>query len=170
MLGSSASAPLVAHFAAAGDISSPGALQLFGLLSSVLKACSSGSSPAVAAARMQAVGAASKGRQPVITVVGAAVCSMLSVALDKDLSAGQPESSSSTSEEGRDAYTAVLPWLVLLGRFCSACALLMQDWQGSRESSGASSSYQHPQRTVQESAAIVDSLLLLQDSMAGVVQ
>jgi hypothetical protein len=94
---------------------------------------------------------------------------MLSAALDKGASAGQPESSSSTCV-GRDAYTAVLPWLVLLGRFCNACALLVHDWQGSGKSSGTSSSYQQPQRTVQASAAIVDSLLLLQDSMAGVVQ
>ena len=181
--GGSASSPLVAHFAAAGDVSSPGAMQLFGMLSSLLKVCSSGitaagstavagsaASPAAAAERMLAVGIAITARQPVSTVVGAAVCSMLMAALDKSSSSDQGESSSSSA--GRSASTAALPWLVLLGRCCAACAVLVQYWQGSDESaaSGSLSSYRQPQQTVQEGVTLVNHLLLLQDGLAAVVQ
>jgi hypothetical protein len=153
-------------------------MQLFGMLSSLLKVCSSGitaagstavagsaASPAAAAERMLAVGIAITARQPVSTVVGAAVCSMLMAALDKSSSSDQGESSSSSA--GRSASTAALPWLVLLGRCCAACAVLVQYWQGSDESaaSGSLSSYRQPQQTVQEGVTLVNNLLLLQDGL-----
>jgi hypothetical protein len=93
---------------------------------------------------------------------------MLMAALDKGSSIDQFDNSSSSA--GRSAKTAALPWLVLLGRCCAACAVLVPYWQGSVESSAASSSYQQPQQTVQEGVALVNNLLLLQDSLASVVQ
>lgn len=129
------SGPLVARIAAAGDVSSPDALQLFGLVCSWLKLyTASGGDTSIAASRMLAHVLAvdssaamdsstihTMDQQTISTAVLAAVSSLVKAAIGGGDSSGM-YSGSSSSTGGSKACKAVLPWLVLIGRSCSAWA------------------------------------------------
>ena len=151
------SGPLVA---AAGNVSSPEALQLFGLLCSMLKLYSSSSSNI----DDKMAGNTSVEQQNIST----AVSSMVRIALTQGSAAhGAHTSSSSTADAG--SCTAVLPWLVLLGRCCWGAATLLQDWQVNLDSDGLPDSLQGIQ-WIMDRCVLVHNLQLLQSSLAGVVK
>jgi hypothetical protein len=143
---------LVIAAAAAGDVSSPEALQLFGLLCSLLKkehassssGGSSSSSSTIAVAKV--LGGLGGDKDDVSTSVLAAVISMLGFAMKSDPSQESAQeapsscssSSSSSSSSISSTVAAALPWLVLLGRCCRASAVLVQRWQGSMKPEGHS--------------------------------
>jgi hypothetical protein len=112
--------PLVIPVAAAGDAGSPDALQLQGLLASVLKVYSSIDAPALRSL------CDSHLILPMVVnnLIHAAYHVMLP-ALD---SIGG-SSSGSIGGGGQPPCAVALPWLVLLGRCCFASAALMQHWR-----------------------------------------
>jgi hypothetical protein len=65
---------------------------------------------------------------------------------------------------------AALPWLVLLGRCCYACAALVHHWQGQFPSGGPSAGLQQLQWTLHHERDLTKRLLLLQGTLADVVQ
>jgi hypothetical protein len=173
---------LVASLASAGDVSSPDALQVFGLLCSLLKvhtnstssrSSSDGSTGSGGVASTltgdsmdQRVRAAVSTAAPLLArlisrigaggsnfaqvdVIAAVVTSvecMLLVAVGgavpcaDDSPHAQPCSSSTA---GSLDCRPALPWLVLLGRCCCACAVLAKQWQAKLESDGPLASLDH---------------------------
>jgi hypothetical protein len=67
-------------------------------------------------------------------------------------------------------YTAALPWLALLGRYCGTCAVVVQQWQVSMESDGQSSSLKHIKWLAAHRFILAQTLLQLHLSLASVVQ
>jgi hypothetical protein len=161
--------PLVAPIVAAGDVSSPDAVQLFGLLCSLLKACPKlcGISKIPADSLDEDLE-----QEGVSTAVLTAVSDMLKVALDMG-SRGTHlvgnSSSCSSSDAGSSACTAALPWVVLLGRCCGTCDVLMQHCQHSLESDDAAVSLQ-PQQWTMHRQILTNNMQLLQASLTDVVQ
>ena len=156
------SGPLVAPLAAAGDVSSIEALQLFGLLCSLLKLYSINSSSNDTAAVMIAVAEAEQ-QQSVAT----AAFSMLSTALGSGASHTHPSSSSSPASSC--ACAAALPWLALLGRFCCTCAVRLQQRQDTLEADTQPASWKHFQ-WLSYRDALAHTLQQLQSSLLDVVQ
>jgi hypothetical protein len=154
------SGPLVAPLIAAGDATSPNALQLFGLLCSLLKVCSSSHAPAGSFGEIQE-------DNFVRIAVLEAVCFMLKVAMDSSASGHSLGSSS-------DKHTTALPWLVLLGRCCHSCAVLMQHCQhslGSDEAAVTASLMSlQPQQWVAHQQTLAYNIQELQLILAGVVR
>jgi hypothetical protein len=137
---------LVAAHSTAGDVSSPDALQQFGLLVSLQQTYS-------------------KLDIQHMPEVLAAVCSMADAAVDRppfcaEHSGAQRAAGSSSG----CACTAALPWLVLLGRCCYVCAVLVQRWQVHSETNGA-----FPGSLIQR-MGILEALQQLHSSLTGVVQ
>jgi hypothetical protein len=165
--------PLAAAFAATEEVSSPDALQLFGLLCSLLKVYNSSQSSRrilEVMARQRTVG--SNGMWDVSTAVLAAASAVMKAAMDSGLSRTSPTTtSSSSSTGGSSAVAAVLPWLVLLGRCCGACALLVQHWQGHLHLDGPANpnSYQTILWDMYRSE-VAKNLQQLRSSLARVVQ
>ena len=171
----------VAAAVAAGDASSSDAMQLLGLVCSLLKVCNSSSSPVAAALMMNGGGSSAKIQQ-LNTAVSAAVTSMVKAALDSTAGSSpqtgtHPGSSSSSStagssnggNAGSSGCAAALPWLVLLGRCCHACTVPVLQWQATVQTSGAAAIAQHGQWTTHR-RLLGTNLHQLQSSLAGVVQ
>ena len=160
--------PLVELVAAAGDVSSPEALQLFGLLSSLLKLYSMDSSSinlmvSAAAGTCEA----RSSLQPLY--VSTAVTAMVKLAIAQGYVEVGALNSSSTGTPVAGSCTAALPWLMLLGRCCWGAALLMQRWQAQLESEGHVVTLQHPHWFLYR-WGLVQNLQLHQSSLADVVQ
>jgi hypothetical protein len=153
---------LVAPIAAAGDASSPDAVQLFGLLCSMLKmyniSSSTGSSTGTGAAiaTLLAAGAPAKELWEVITLVLGGVSCMLKAAMGNSTSTGS------------SACTAALPWLVLLGRCCRAGAVMLQFWQCSLAANASFASSQ--QLWIDHREDLANLLRQLQSTLARPVQ
>jgi hypothetical protein len=141
--------PLVASVAAAG-VCSPDGLQLFGLLCSLLKVYSNGSSSmtyTLLQLELSSDSSASGNVQPPVhttTAVLAAVADVLIAGLSSCSSSGDPLNSSNSSA-GSSACIAALPWLVLLGRCCCTCAVLMQHCQRLLQSDDAATTFRPQQ-------------------------
>jgi hypothetical protein len=162
-------AAAIAVIAAPGEVSSPDALQLFGLLCSLLKVYDRSQSSrriAEVMARQNTVG--SCGLWDVSTAVLAAASTVMKAAM---ASGPSGSSSSCSSTGGSSAVVAVLPWLLLLGRCCRACALLVQQWQGHPYLNGPANpgSYE-PFLWVMYKSEVYKNLQQLQSSLACVVQ
>jgi hypothetical protein len=167
---------LVAPLIAAGDVGCVEALQLSGLLCSLLKldGINSRGSRDDMMADMLAVAKAEQ-QQSVAT----AVLTMLSSALGSSSSHTQRGSSHSSSHSSSNssgststssrACTAALPWLALLGRYCCACAVLVQQWQVSLESDAQGISLKHIQWLMHR-WVLAHTLQQLHLSLANVVQ
>jgi hypothetical protein len=137
---------MVAAHSTAGDVSSPDALQQFGLLVTLQQTYS-------------------KLDIQHMPEVLAAVCSMADAAVDRppfcaEHSGAQRAAGSSSG----CTCTAALPWLVLLGRCCYVCAVLVQRWQVHSETNGA-----FPGSLIQR-MGILEALQQLHSSLTGVVQ
>ena len=149
LLLNASSGHLVAPLVAAGEFCSPCALQLFGLLCSLLKACSKASDRLLVAALLldkEDCRYLPPEEQDVSTAVLAAVSCMLMGALNSASSGACPSSSDNSSSNssgggggGGTSSTAAalssstntpcaaaLPWLWLLGRCCCVSAVLTQ--------------------------------------------
>jgi hypothetical protein len=168
----STSGPLVAPLAAAGDVSSIEAMQLFGLLCSMLKLYSNSSISTDMLADTKGLAKAEQQEDAAI----AAALSMLSTALGVGSSRAQPGSShnssgnnSTSSPASSRACAAALPWLWLLGRYCCACSVLVQQWQVSLVPDGQGVNLKHNQWRVYR-FVLAKTLLQLQLSLANVVQ
>jgi hypothetical protein len=160
--------------AAVAGSSNPDVLQLFGLLCSCLKVYSNGSITSVPTQRMWTDFFCQPGadQQDVSTGVVAAVGSMVKAGLDSASSSSHPGSSSSAAGHNTtssSACTAALPWLVLLGRCCHACAALVQHWQISLQYDGPPTSLQHAEM-IKCTKVLAQNLHQLQSSLADVVQ
>jgi hypothetical protein len=180
--------PLLEPTAAAGDVGSLDALQLFGLLCSWLKAFSgTGSSTTDPETGMLAF------ESPSNCLFVARVSSLLEIALHSSSSSGHPGNSSSSSSSSSSnapsnssslristscstaasrTFTAALPWLVLLGRCCYACGVDAQRWQvslGCHPSDGPAASLQHLQ-WLTHGPILAQNLQQLQSSLAAVAQ
>jgi hypothetical protein len=170
--GTSFTGPLVASMASAGDVSSPDAMQLFGTLCSLLKVYySSHGSILEMMARNMPAGCWNTGMWDVNTAVLAAASAMLKASMDSGSPCAHPSTtrSSSSSTAGSPACTAVLPWLVLLGRCCGACALLVQHWRGNWGGSHEFASFQ-PMLWIMYGNEVGKDLQQLQSSLADVGQ
>jgi uncharacterized membrane protein YgcG len=134
------SGPLTVYTAAAASVGSPDSLQMVGLMFSLLKLFHNDSSNSNAAVCFMA----GLELRDVRTTVMAALAPILRAALDSTSvddgkhpgsSSGSSSSSSSSSTGGNRApVTVAVPWLVLLGRWCGAAAMLVQYAPGSHES------------------------------------
>jgi hypothetical protein len=162
---------LVAPLVAAGDVSSSDAMELFGLLCSMLKAH-----------RVSDV-------QHMPLAVTFAVCSMVDAAVSSSLIDAEPGStaqqassssygsSSSGGGSSSSASTAALPWLVLLGRCCYDCAGTVHHWQAAIEPAAAGGRVSDGWKTIQMLGILGTgfrdagvALQQLQGSLGGVVQ
>jgi hypothetical protein len=155
----SASAPLVGPIVEAGDVGSPSALQLFGLLCSLLKYCSR---------RLSHV-PADTAQQPADNDVNTAALVLLPVGVSTMVGTALGGHSSGSSSAGSSAYTAALPWLVLLGRCCRLCADLAHYCRSSLGSANPPASYQPHQWAIHQHT-LAYNLRHLQFSLSGVVQ
>jgi hypothetical protein len=106
-------------------------MQLFGLLCSLLKVYSIGSEKFMPVATIYTTNSCYRPEteDDISTAVIAAVTTMLRGSL-------QPGLNPSSSDAGSRTCTAALPWLVLLGRCCFACAALTQYLQDNQGSGG----------------------------------
>jgi hypothetical protein len=173
-VGPDAAQQFLAPAAAAEGVSSPDAVQLFGLLCSMLKVYTSKVSQLVAQAATGMIFVSFTGEdQRVGSAALAAVAFMLTAAFGSESTAS--ESSSTAGSSARDTAAAVLLWLVLLGRCCYACAVLVQHWQAGAGSDSDSESEGLP-NSCQSILWLLDRpgfarmLQQLQLSLAGVVQ
>jgi hypothetical protein len=157
---------LVAPIAAAGDLSSPKALQLFGLLYCFLKACSSDARSQLSDLPEESL--EQQASSDASTALLVAVSTMVGTALSNH-STATLHGGSSSSSDGSTACTAVLPWLVLLGRCCHACAALMQHCQHTLQSDAAAVSFQAHDWALHQ-RVLTNHLHELQSSLADVVQ
>jgi hypothetical protein len=169
-----ARSPLGSSVMAAGDVGSHSALQLFGLLCSLLKVCNSSYTPASTAQQPAAEGSTTTlGQQSsgsdvntaAVLLVQIGVSAMVGTALG-DHSSG---SSNSSSNAGSSACITALPWLVLLGRCCRACAALMQHSHDRLKSDDAAFSIPSHDWAMHQQT-IANTLQQLQSSLAGVMQ
>jgi hypothetical protein len=160
-------------------------LQLFGLVCSWLKLyTASGGDTSIAASRMLAHLLADDSsaamdsstihtmdQQTISAAVLAAVSFLVKAAIGGGDSSGMYSGSSSSSTGGSKAFKAVLLWLVLLGRSCSAWAVLVQHWQLGLESDGPGpSADRQPLQSIMYEGGLAKSLQQLQISLEGVVQ
>jgi hypothetical protein len=160
------SGALVTPIAAAGDVSSPDALQLFGLLCSMVKVCGNRNS-------LLTHVSADSSKQPadtreVSTALLRAVASMAGVAVSNPFFGSLP-GTTTTSSSSSSRCTAALPWLVLLGRCCRLCAELAHHCQSRIGSEDVLASLQ-PQQWATYQQTLANRLQLLQSSLADVVQ
>ena len=123
--------------AGGGDLSSHDDMQLFGLLCSLLKVYSIGSERFMPVATIFITNSCYRAEteDDISTAVVAVVTTMVNAAL-------QAGYDSSSSNAGSRNCTAALPWLVLLGRCCFACAALTQYLQDNQGSGGTGFSSQ----------------------------
>jgi hypothetical protein len=147
-------------------LSSPNALQLFGLLCSLLKACSSDASSLLSYSPAESLQQDSSDARTALLV---AVSAVVETALSNQSTGTLPGSSNTSSNDACSNASAVLPWLVLLGRCCRAGAVLMLHCQNSVASDDSSTSLQ-PQQWAVRQHVLANNLWQLQYSLAGVVQ
>jgi hypothetical protein len=129
--------------AAGGGVSSSDALPLFDLLCTLLKVYNVGSANFIPLSTHMTKSSAYEDEdvpvgEDISTAVVFAVSSMLRAALGTG-------ASGSSNTHGSRACTAALPYLVLLGRCCFACAVLAQYLQASQRTGGFDPS--HPDIT-----------------------